>query len=58
MMWNVRVQRYKDAAKNRGLEIVANDDGTASIGDVTFQRDTDVEEYLANIPRIDLQPMR
>ena len=40
--------------KNRGINHVKNDDGTVTINGHTFDRESDVEEYLISIPRNDI----
>ena len=53
-MFNVDISRLKTPAANRGISITKNDDGTASVNGLTFDRARDLEDYLITIPRTDI----
>ena len=40
--------------KNRGVELIDNNDGTATINGNKFDRGRDVEAFLESIPRNDI----
>ncbi len=52
-MFNVNTAPLIQPAKNRGKTITKNDDGTASIDGVVFDRASDVDDYLGKLPRLD-----
>jgi hypothetical protein len=48
------IARLRQPCKNRNIELIDNEDGTITINNSTFGLNSDAENYLMNLPRVDI----
>lgn len=53
-MFNVDMSKLKKPLKNRGMDYQKNADGTVTVDEKVFDRESDLEIYLMDIPRKDI----